>query len=78
MPALLKVIGLTVAGAAVVSLLVCGGYLLGHRFAFFANLPGDLQFRVGDTMVHLPLTTCVLMSLVLTLAAHLLLRLFRR
>ncbi len=32
------------------------------------RLPGDLVFRRGNSTIYLPLATCVLLSIVLTLA----------
>ncbi len=34
---------------------------------FFGRLPGDLSLRRGNLQVYVPLATCLLLSLVLTL-----------
>jgi hypothetical protein len=64
MPKLLVVIGLTIAAAGVAMWL---GLPLGR-------LPGDIVVRRGAVTFAFPLTTCVLVSVVITL----LLALFRR
>lgn len=63
-------------------LLVVGGLLaavglvmlLAGRVPFFGRLPGDIVYRKGGTTVYVPLVTCLLLSLILSL----LLNLFRR
>ncbi|MCY4026625.1 MAG: DUF2905 domain-containing protein [Acidobacteria bacterium] len=47
-------------------LLVAGGALLMAGVPL-GRLPGDLVFRRGNTTLYLPLATCVLASIVLTL-----------
>ena len=47
-------------------LLVAGGALLMVGVPL-GRLPGDLVFRRGNTTLYLPLATCVLASIVLTL-----------
>jgi len=63
-------------------LLVVGGLLaavglvmlLAGRVPFLGRLPGDIVYRKGGTTVYVPLVTCLLLSLILSL----LLNLFRR
>lgn len=54
-------------------LLVAGGALLMAGVPL-GRLPGDLVFRRGNATLYLPLATCVLASIVLTLALALLRR----
>ncbi len=71
---------------AVARLLIGGGlglvalggllWLLG-RFIHLGQLPGDLSWTSGSTRIYVPLTTMLLLSLVLTLLINLILRLFR-
>jgi len=55
---LLVVVGIVIAGCG---LLLMAGVPLGR-------LPGDLVIRRGGTTIYLPLVTCLVLSLVLTLA----------
>jgi hypothetical protein len=64
-------------------LIVLGGTLLavgvlvqalGGKLGWLGRLPGDLRF--GNT-VYIPLTSCILVSLVVTLVLNLIVRLFR-
>jgi hypothetical protein len=43
--------------------------ILLSRFSFFrlGRLPGDIFFKRGDFSLYFPLTTCILLSLLLTL-----------
>jgi hypothetical protein len=61
---LLLIVGLTVAG---VGLLVMMGAPLGR-------LPGDFVYRRGNTTFYFPLTTSILVSVILTLLITVLLR----
>ncbi|MGH3666419.1 MAG: DUF2905 domain-containing protein [Egibacteraceae bacterium] len=66
-------LGLLIAGlglaAVVVGLLVAVG-----AFGWFGRLPGDLRFRGERTSVFVPITSMVLISLVLTLVINLISR----
>ena len=63
---------LIVAGAL---LLVVGVFFsLGGRVPFLGRLPGDISFRSGNVQVFVPLVTCLLLSVVLTLVLNLLFR----
>jgi hypothetical protein len=66
---LLIVVGL---GVAAVGALVWAGGL-----GWFGRLPGDLRLEGGRTRVLLPLTSMILVSVVLTVVLNLLLRWWR-
>ena len=55
------VLGILLAGAGL--FLLFGKHLPG----FLGRLPGDISVRRGNVHVYIPLGTCVLLSLVLTL-----------
>jgi hypothetical protein len=52
--------------------------VLAPRLPWLGHLPGDIHYRGRNTSFHFPLTTCIVVSLVLTLVLNLALRLFRR
>ena len=59
---------LIVAGAL---LLVAGVFFTaGGRIPFLGRLPGDISFRSGNVQVFVPLVTCLLLSVVLTLVLN--------
>jgi DUF2905 family protein len=61
---------LVIAGLLLVAL---GGLLfLAGKIPFSGRLPGDIVIERGNFRFYLPLATCVLISLVLTLASWLL------
>lgn len=41
------------------------------RIPFLGRLPGDINLRVGPVSVFAPLVTCLLLSVVLTIAVNL-------
>lgn len=63
-----------------IALAVVGGViLLLDRFPGlpFGRLPGDFSWERGGTRVYFPLTTMIVVSVVLTILVNLVLRLFR-
>ena len=67
---ILLVTGLLIAG---IGLLL----MVGPRLPYIGKLPGDLVFGRGNFRVYLPITTSILLSMLLTLVLTLL-SLFRR
>lgn len=58
--------------AVVVGLLVWAGWL-----SWFGRLPGDIRIERDNFRVYFPITSMILISVVLTLVLNLLQRLFR-
>lgn len=48
--------------------------LLAGRVPFLGQLPGDLRIKHRNFSLYLPITTCILLSLVLTAILNLFLR----
>ena len=46
----------------------------GRGFGWLGRLPGDISYQSGDSRFYFPLTTCILVSILLSLLAFL----FRR
>ncbi|MBN1856309.1 MAG: DUF2905 domain-containing protein [Dehalococcoidia bacterium] len=51
--------------------------LLAPRLPFLGKLPGDLSFHKEGVRVFIPITTCILLSIGLTVVVNVLLRLFK-
>lgn len=52
---------------------VLGLFLMyGHRIPFVGQLPGDIHIQRKNFSFHFPITTCILLSIVLTLVLSLL------
>jgi Protein of unknown function (DUF2905) len=59
-------------------LVLAGGlFLVVGRVPYLGRLPGDLAFQRGNFGVYFPIVTCLILSIVLTLALNLAGRLFR-
>lgn len=68
---LLLVMGIVIA-------LVGGLLMLGGRVPFLGSLPGDLSFERGETRVFLPITSSIVVSIILTVVLNLVFGLFGR
>ena len=55
-----------------IALIVIGGIvmLLGRSGLPLGRLPGDIVYRGKNTTIYLPLATCVLLSVVLTIVLY--------
>lgn len=62
------------AGLVLIGLL----FVLGGNVPFVGRLPGDIHYRGERTSFSFPVTTCILVSIVLTIAVNVVLRLFRK
>ena len=64
------------AGAA---LLVLGGLIwLAGRIPWLGHLPGDIRLQRGNVSCFFPLTTMIIVSVLLTVVLNILLRLWRK
>jgi hypothetical protein len=45
--------------------------LLADRIPFLGKLPGDISFKSGRTTVYIPLVTCLVISIILTVIFNL-------
>lgn len=60
---------LVIAGMAITTLGLI--FLAIHKVPFLGRLPGDLRFEGEGLNLYLPITTCILISLILTGIANL-------
>ena len=68
---------LIVVGASIV--LLGGGLLLAGKLGIqFGRLPGDIRIETENMTCIFPLTTSILLSLLLTVGLNLILRLFKK
>lgn len=68
-------LGLLIIGAGVMIVFV-GLVVYFGGFSWFGRLPGDIRYQGENTRVFIPITSMILVSVVLTLLANLLRRLF--
>jgi hypothetical protein len=70
-----KSVGLLIV--ALGALLVLVGLLVySGGFSWFGRLPGDIRYESETTRIYVPITSMILLSLVLTVLANLLRRFF--
>jgi hypothetical protein len=67
-------IGKLVIIAGVVLVVLGAVILLAGRIPFIGQLPGDIEYRRGNTTIYFPLATMILLSILLTIILNLLLR----
>jgi Zn-dependent protease with chaperone function len=53
--------------AGIILLLAGAVFMLAGRYIPFGRLPGDIVFRKGDFTFYFPLTSCIVISVVLSL-----------
>lgn len=68
-------IGLLLMGAGVV-LAVVGLVTYYGGLSWFGRLPGDIRYQSNSTRIFVPITSMILISIVLTVLVNLLRRLF--
>jgi hypothetical protein len=65
--------GLLVVGFGILVILT-GLLIMAGGLSWFGRLPGDIRYERGNTRVYVPITTMVLISLLLSLVSYLLRR----
>jgi len=45
--------------------------IMADRIPFLGKLPGDLSFKSGNTRIYIPIVTCVVLSVILTVVLNL-------
>jgi hypothetical protein len=60
--------------AGIVMVVAGGLIMLAGRLPFVGQLPGDFEFRRGNTTIYFPLATMIILSIILTIALNLLFR----
>ena len=52
--------------------------LIAPKVPWLGHLPGDIHYQGKHGSFHFPLTTCIVLSIILTVVLNLVLRWFRR
>jgi len=61
----------------VVIAIVGVGVLVVSRIPFLGRLPGDISFQRDGFSILFPIVTCIVLSIIITVAVNVLIRLFR-
>jgi len=67
-------LGRLLIGVGVILVIVGAVFLLAPKLPWLGKLPGDISYQRGNFSFYLPLGTCILISIILTLIMYL----FRR
>ena len=60
------------------SIIVIGFIVMfSNKFSFFGNLIGDIQYQNENMKIHLPFTSMIIISIILSFIINILYRLFR-
>ena len=51
-------------------------YFVGNKFGWIGNLPGDIRIEKENVKIYIPVTTMILISIVLSLIFYLIRKLF--
>jgi hypothetical protein len=63
----------------VILILLGGGFYLGSKLGLpLGHLPGDIYIKGENGSFYFPLTTCIVLSVILTLALNIVVRLFHK
>ncbi len=62
-----------IAGAALI-LVGLIYYFFGNLFSWLGKLPGDIRYESGNTKIFLPITTCIIITIILNLVIYLIKR----
>lgn len=63
----LNLLGKSLLVMGIIIILVGGALLWGKKIPFLGRLPGDFYIHRGRVGLYFPLTTCVIISLILTM-----------
>ena len=67
-------LGRLLIGVGIILVIVGAVFLLAPKLPWLGKLPGDISYQRGNFSFYLPLGTCILISIILTLIMYL----FRR
>ena len=71
MPPDLQPVGKLLLGVGAVLLIVGALILFARDIPFLGKLPGDIHVQKKNFTIYFPITTCILLSILLSLALHL-------
>lgn len=72
----MKELGYIVIGTGILLVIVGAILLVAGKIPFLGRLPGDINWRGKDGSFHFPITTCVIVSVILTIILNVLIRIF--
>jgi hypothetical protein len=70
-------IGVALLLIALLLAVIGAGFLLAPHILLAGHLPGDVSFERGGFSFYLPVVTCIVLSIVLTAAANIAIRICR-
>jgi hypothetical protein len=64
-----------IIGGAIILLIGLIYFYFGQYFGWLGKLPGDIRYETGSTKIFFPITTCILLTIILNLVIYLIKRL---
>jgi hypothetical protein len=58
---------LLISGLCLIALGILAHFHLLNFFQYLGHLPGDIYYKKGNTTIFIPITTCLLISLIVSL-----------
>ncbi|MFW6151506.1 MAG: DUF2905 domain-containing protein [Verrucomicrobiota bacterium] len=74
----MKPIGIIIMIAGIALMIFGALFLVADKIPFLGNLPGDIHIRGRKWSVWFPVTTCILLSIILTLLLNLFARFLQK
>jgi len=71
---MMRLMGKSLIILGIIILIIGALFLWGNKIPFLGRLPGDIFIRRGNFSFYFPLSTCIIISLILTLIFTLFLR----
>ncbi|HJO94422.1 MAG TPA: DUF2905 domain-containing protein [Victivallales bacterium] len=74
----MKSIGMTIIFFGVILVIIGIVFLFYNRIPFIGKLPGDISFKGKNSSFYFPVTTCIIISIILSVVLNLFFRIFKK
>ncbi|MCP4178609.1 MAG: DUF2905 domain-containing protein [bacterium] len=74
----MKSIGMSIIFFGIILIIIGIVFLFYNRIPFIGKLPGDISFKGKNTSFYFPVTTCIIISIVLSVLLNFFFRFFKK
>jgi hypothetical protein len=74
----MKSIGMSIIFLGIVLVVIGIIFLFYNKIPFIGKLPGDISFKSKNSSFYFPVTTCIIISIVLSVLLNLFFRFFKK